>query len=97
MNGVFPHVAGGVVVKCVAGLGEHGLAGAVFGVGPAEGGAECTEVGEVEERGVGDDEVVGAADPADGRFGVDPVQVVDTEVGGSHGVEDTSGTGAVPR
>ncbi|MFB7134726.1 hypothetical protein ACFCZY_24330 [Streptomyces sp. NPDC056237] len=87
-NGGFADGAagGGVVVECVAGLGEHGLGGAVLGAGTAGDGAQGAqgaEVGEVEEGGVGDDRVVGAADPADGRFGVDPVQVVDAEVGGA--------------
>ena len=78
---------GRVPVQHRAGLGQHGLRRPGLLSGPARHRPERAQVGQVVQRGVGHDHVVGAAQPQDRRLGPHPGQVLDPEVRRGHGVQ----------
>src|SRR5579884_1123704 len=84
----------GVAVEQGAHLADHRLRRVGLGAGPAGDGAELAERAEVEQGGVGDDLVVGAADPEDIRAGREVREGARVVVGGGHRVVHAAGPGA---
>src|SRR5689334_3755866 len=76
-----------------AGLRQHGLRRPGLLARPAGDRAEGAQVGQVVQGRVGDDHVVGAADPEHRRLGLHAGQAGDAEVGGSHRVEHAAVAG----